>query len=129
MGSGIPYVLGIDGLPLGTAAVAAVGGSIQLSFHLTAGLVGAGMNERVQAAVTQADADLGRLPAEVRLFCIDDGEAGGELIQAGEWLAARNVGFLVVDPMGPGGAQLLSAPSDEILQTRSLARARQAALG
>ncbi len=126
---GPAYMLGIDGLALGSAAAAAAQGTIRATFNLrTIASRAGGLSQRVQLAVEEAEAELGHPPVEVRLVCIDDGGDGSELALAGEWLADQGIGFRVLDLVGPDLALPPPSPDLDGQQTRSLARASEAAL-
>ena len=124
-----PYMLGIDGLALGSEAAAAARGTIRATFSLrpTSSRAG-GLSQRVQLAVGEAEAELGGPPAEVRLVCIDDGGDGSEVALAGEWLAGRGISFRVLDLVGPDLTLPPPSPDPDNQRSRSLARASEAAL-
>jgi len=123
------YMLGIDGLALGSAAAAAAHGTIRATFSLRATSSRAGgLSQRVQLAVGEAEAELGGPPAEVRLVCIDDGGDGSEVALASEWLADRGIVFRVLDLIGPDLTLPPPSPDPDSQRTRSLARASEAAL-
>ena len=129
MEDGPAYVLGIDGLPLGSAAAAVTRGAIRATFNLpTTSSRAGGLSQRVRSAVSEAEARLGGPPDEVRLVCIDDGGDGSEVVLAGEWLADRGIPFRVLDLVGPDLTLPPPSPDPDNAQTRSLARASEAAL-
>jgi hypothetical protein len=123
-----PYVLGIDGLPFGSAAVAVAGGRVTATFSIPPTLGRAGLRARVEVAVDEAAAALGLLPVEVRVVCIDDGGDGSEASLAADWLAARGVSFRLLDLVGPEGSVAPDATVVSAQHARSLERARDAAL-
>lgn len=119
-----PYVLGIDGLPLGRMVAVAVAGRVEDTFAVAnGGGRPLALAERVEAAVAEATTRLGASPAEVRLVCVDDGADGGEAAAVGEWLAGRRIAFRLLDLVGPDGVSG-GGNSDD---ARSEARARDAA--
>ena len=125
----IPYVLGVDGLPLGRMVALATGGAVERTFAVpVADGPALGLLARVEAAVAEADRLRGARAAEVRLVCVDDGADGSEAAAVGEWLAGRHIAFRLLDLVGPDGPApdpaLPADPSD----ARSEGRARDAAL-
>lgn len=129
MVSGSSYVLGVDGLPLGASAAAAIDGALRATFALPGpGAALSGVSQRVQAAVAQAEAELGSIPTEVRLVCVDDGGDGSEVALTRHWLAERGIAFRVLDLVGSEGALPLPSIDLTAQDARSLARASEAAL-
>lgn len=91
-------LVGIDGLPLGTHAVAVVDGDIVASFDVVDGAGQAvDLEGRVGEAVRRAHELAGVEVREVRLLCIDDGGTGQRLDRLGERLAADGILFRVYD--------------------------------
>lgn len=125
---GVAYNLGIDGLPLGTAAVVAVDGAIVATFTVDrSGVRIGGLAQRIRDAVDGAEARMDSLPAEVRVVLVDDGTDGAEVDLARQWLAARSIGFHVLDLVGADGVEQASADAASRL-SRSMSRAMDAAL-
>jgi hypothetical protein len=128
------YVLGVDGLPLGTHAAAASGSAVLVTFAVVDQAGAAWPLElRVQEAVAHAEEVLGTLPSEVRLVCYDDGVDGSELARIAAWLdGAGGMPLLLLDAAtveeggaDPGGA---SGGAGQDPARLSVGRARHAAL-
>ncbi len=126
------YVLGIDGLPLGRMAAMAAGGVVESTFPVdaAAGVPAIrGLASRVEAAVAEATARRGAVPAEVRLVCVDDGGDGSDTAAVAEWLAGRRIAFRLLDLVGPDDAGGSAGSGvNPGADPRSEARARDAAL-
>ena len=116
--------MGVDALPRGTGVAVAVGRSVACSFVVTSG---EGrplpLEERVRAAVAQAEELHGAPPAEIRVVCVDDGSDGADLDRLARWLRDDlDVEFQVLDLVGPVASRRESDTD------RSVARACEAAL-
>ena len=127
------YVLGIDALPRGTFAAIAVAHQLTETFAIAGeGAKALPLEERVRAAVEQAQELRGGPPAEVRLICIDDGGDGTELSRVHEWLVeVVKAKVEVLDVVGHVAPEVTDDPSVEELagaEAQSIARAGQAAL-
>jgi hypothetical protein len=129
MGTEPAYVLGIDGLPLGSAVAVAIAGSLHSTFILAApGPRTAGLSQRVKQAVADAETRLGGPPTEVRLVLVDDDGDGSEVDEATQWLAQRNIRFWALDLVGPDGVATPNSTDAEAQRARSVSRAVEAAL-
>ena len=131
--SGGRYVLGIDALPRGNYAAVAVGHTIAETFAIAAeGRHPLPLEERVRAAVEQAQELRGGPPAEVRLVCIDDGSDGAELSRIQHWLLeVVEAQVEVLDLVGPIDSRTndeTRAHDSDRPKALSVARAGQAAL-
>ena len=125
-------VVGVDGLPLGTWAVAVVDGAIVAEFELTSdGGRPLDLEHRVHQAV-RLGGELARCPVvEVRLAVLDDGSTGSRLHTLTARLEAADVALRIVDLAGTGAAAAgssLEGSGPESLDPSAL-RARVAALG
>jgi hypothetical protein len=120
------YVLGVDGLPLGTQAAAASGGDVLAMFAVVDGAGGAlPLEQRVQEALDRAGELMGALPSEVRLVCLDDGADGSDLARLADRLdGAGGIALRLVDAPPPPVADQGTDTADR----RSAWRARYAAL-
>ncbi|MEM7339633.1 MAG: hypothetical protein AAF467_13350 [Actinomycetota bacterium] len=128
MRSGGRYVLGIDALPRGTHAAVAVGRTITDTFPVrTHAGEALPLEERVRAAVSEAERLTGARPTEVRVMCIDDGGDGAELEGIADYVrlvvgSRLEVLDLVGDPT------IETRPAEVAPGALSLARACRAAL-
>lgn len=120
------YVVGVDGLPLGTHAAAARLGEVTATFSvLVNGQPCRPLDQRVREAIAVARSELGNNPTEVRLICVDDGTDGSALAAVSEWLEQERISFQVLDLVRNSTADLVPELDDD---AQSLERAIEAAL-
>ncbi len=125
-GASEDYVIGVDGLPLGTGAAAARRGEIAATFTVMVdGRPYRPLDQRVQEAVEAARSELGRPPVEVRLICVDDGTDGSSVAALSEWLDEQRVALQVLDLVRDSAVDASSARDGA---AQSLERAIEAAL-
>lgn len=116
-------------MPRGNFAAVAVGGTVSSTFVVASdGGRPLPLEERVRAAVDQAQILCGAGPTEVRLVCVDDGSDGADLERIQQWLSdVVEAQILVLDLVGP---IVMQGSMDDIDDETALsvARACEAAL-